>query len=255
MGMSTVPLSELYAGAARFLEDNGAERPSQHQRRVRRLGRRSFSVDHHHPRPARSSPISSSSRCLSRRCRSCCRTCRPRRTAKNSRARSSRHEHWPICSVHLWFDREITDLDHAVLLDREIHWMYNKGVLQPWRKHKGSYLELVVSASRAFAALDREQAIDQALVELAEFFPGDSNSKARKGRARQGSPRHLRCAAGNRRRSAPTPSPRGPIASSPATGSPPAGPPRWRAPRARATSPPRLSAPAESKTVAFSSPI
>ena len=82
-----------------------------------------------------------------------------------------RHTHWPICSVHLWFDREITDLDHAVLLDREIHWMYNKGRLQPWRKLKGSYLELVVSASRSFAALERKQAIDQAVAELAEFFP------------------------------------------------------------------------------------
>ena len=81
------------------------------------------------------------------------------------------HTHWPICSVHLWFDREITDLDHAVLLDREIHWMYNKGRLQPWRKLKGSYLELVVSASRSFAVLERKQAIDQAVAELAEFFP------------------------------------------------------------------------------------
>ena len=81
------------------------------------------------------------------------------------------HTHWPICSVHLWFDREITDLDHAVLLDREIHWMYNKGRLQPWRKLKGSYLELVVSASRSFATLERKQAIDQAVAELAEFFP------------------------------------------------------------------------------------
>ena len=41
----------------------------------------------------------------------------------------ARHEHWPICSVHLWFDREITELEHAVLLDREIHWMYNKSPL------------------------------------------------------------------------------------------------------------------------------
>ncbi len=73
------------------------------------------------------------------------------------------HEHWPICSVHLWFDREITDLDHAVLLDRELHWMYNKSRLQPCRKSKGSYLELVVSASREFAALSREQAISKAL--------------------------------------------------------------------------------------------
>jgi zeta-carotene desaturase len=82
-----------------------------------------------------------------------------------------RHEHWPICSVHLWFDREITNLEHAVLLDREIHWMYNKSLLHPDRKGKGSYIELVVSASRSFAALSREAAIQQALTELAEFFP------------------------------------------------------------------------------------
>ena len=78
----------------------------------------------------------------------------------------ARQEHGPICSVHLWFDREITELDHAVLLDREIHWMYNKSRLQPWRKAKGSYLELVVSASQRFAALSREEAIDLAVREL-----------------------------------------------------------------------------------------
>jgi zeta-carotene desaturase len=89
-------------------------------------------------------------------------------------------EHWPICSVHLWFDRHITDLPHAVLLDCEIHWMYNKSVLQPWRKHNGSYLELVQSASRRFAALERQQAIDQALGELAEFFPTIKEAKLEK---------------------------------------------------------------------------
>ena len=90
------------------------------------------------------------------------------------------HQHWPICSVHLWFDREITDLEHAVLLDREIHWMYNKGRLQPWRKLKGSYLELVVSASREFAALTREQAIEQSVKELAEFFPAIASAHLEK---------------------------------------------------------------------------
>ena len=90
------------------------------------------------------------------------------------------HHHWPICSVHLWFDREITNLDHAVLLDRELHWMYNKGRLQPGRKLQGSYLELVVSASPGFAALSREQAIDQAVKELAEFFPAVSSAKLEK---------------------------------------------------------------------------
>ncbi|MGD0547781.1 MAG: hydroxysqualene dehydroxylase HpnE, partial [Terracidiphilus sp.] len=88
-----------------------------------------------------------------------------------------RHEHWPICSVHLWFDREITELEHAVLLDREIHWMYNQSKLQG---RGGHYIELVVSATRAFAALPREAAIQQALSELAEFFPRVKEAKLEK---------------------------------------------------------------------------
>jgi len=86
-----------------------------------------------------------------------------------------RHEHWPICSVHLWFDRDITDLEHAVLLDREIHWMYNQSRLQTGRG--GHYIELVVSATRAFAALSREEAIQKSFAELAEFFPLVKNAK------------------------------------------------------------------------------
>jgi squalene-associated FAD-dependent desaturase len=36
----------------------------------------------------------------------------------------------PITGIHLWFDRQITDLDHAVLLDRTIQWMFHKSRLQ-----------------------------------------------------------------------------------------------------------------------------
>ena len=89
-----------------------------------------------------------------------------------------RHEHWPICSVHLWFDREITELDHAVLLDREIHWMYNQSRLQTGRG--GHYIELVVSATRSFAALGRREAIELALRELAEFFPAVARARLEK---------------------------------------------------------------------------
>ncbi len=104
----------------------------------------------------------------------------PAEDANSLAQRLSYRQHWPICSVHLWFDREITDLDHAVLLDREIHWMYNKSRIQPWRKLRGSYLELVVSASRTFAALDRNEAIAQAVRELAEFFPAMASAKLEK---------------------------------------------------------------------------
>ena len=40
-----------------------------------------------------------------------------------------RFETSPITGIHLWFDRQITDLDHAVLLDRTIQWMFHKSRL------------------------------------------------------------------------------------------------------------------------------
>ena len=58
--------------------------------------------------------------------------------------------------------------------------MYNKSRMQPWRKTKGRYVELVVSASRSFAALTREQAIKNSLRELAEFFPEVSSANLEK---------------------------------------------------------------------------
>ena len=42
------------------------------------------------------------------------------------RAMLERFETSPITGIHLWFDRPITDLDHAVLLDRTIQWMFHK---------------------------------------------------------------------------------------------------------------------------------
>jgi squalene-associated FAD-dependent desaturase len=38
-------------------------------------------------------------------------------------------ESCPITGIHLWFDRQISDLDHAVLLDRTIQWMFHKSRL------------------------------------------------------------------------------------------------------------------------------
>jgi zeta-carotene desaturase len=179
MGMSSVPLSELYDGAAQFLKSKGAElhlntnvESAEWDERVSQ-----WTI---HTRTATlvsefliiALPFEAMQKLLPHL---------PPAPHREELARQvDQFEHWPICSVHLWFDRQITDLPHAVLLDREIHWMYNKSVLQPWRKTKGSYLELVQSASRKFAALERQQAIDQALNELAEFFPTIREAKLEK---------------------------------------------------------------------------
>lgn len=72
-------------------------------------------------------------------------------------------DHSPITGVHLWFDREITTLPHATLLDRTIQWMFNK--------QGGRYLQLVVSASRDLTNLSRNEIIDIAVGDLRLYFP------------------------------------------------------------------------------------
>ncbi len=120
-------------------------------------------------------------------------------------------ESCPITGIHLWFDRSISDLDHAVLLDRTIQWMFHKSRLLATRSGaaaqqriinaearnsdrvdlKGrdfsravmspnengalapgaSYIELVVSASKSLIDKSRSEIVDLALKEVREFFP------------------------------------------------------------------------------------
>jgi squalene-associated FAD-dependent desaturase len=75
----------------------------------------------------------------------------------------SAFEHSPITGIHLWFDRSISDLPHATLLDRTIQWFFNKS--------EGRYVQLVVSASRSLTGMARNENIDLAVREMADFFP------------------------------------------------------------------------------------
>jgi squalene-associated FAD-dependent desaturase len=167
MGMSTVPLSELYARVTPYLEAcggsvlfntsvQGADWDEETLQWTLRTRAGELISDF----AIAALPFEGMAKLLP--------GLPPAEGADTLAAQIERHEHWPICSVHLWFDREITELEHAVMLDREIHWMYNQSRLQG---RGGNYIELVVSATRAFAALPRDEAIAQALRELAEFFP------------------------------------------------------------------------------------
>lgn len=91
----------------------------------------------------------------------------------------SHFEASPITGIHLWFDREITPLPHAVLLDRTIQWMFHKSRFQEKRErdHQGSYVELVVSASKGLVQKSREEILELATRELAEFFPTVKEAK------------------------------------------------------------------------------
>ena len=100
--------------------------------------------------------------------------------AHELREKLSHFETAPITGVHLWFDRKISALPHAVLLDRTIQWMFHKSQLLEGRsgsagsrdmRAEGSYVELVISASKSLLDKPRQEIIDLALKEVREFFP------------------------------------------------------------------------------------
>jgi zeta-carotene desaturase len=88
----------------------------------------------------------------------------------------------PITTLQLWFDREITDLDHAVLLDTTIQWLFHKSRIRGFAPDefapaRGSYLELTISASKAQLKMERGEILQNALQELALFFPKVKDAK------------------------------------------------------------------------------
>ncbi len=72
--------------------------------------------------------------------------------------------HSSITGIHFWFDRPVTALPYGTLLDRNLQWFFSKD--------GGRYLQLVVSASKPWLKLPRQEVIDLALAELAEYLPG-----------------------------------------------------------------------------------
>jgi squalene-associated FAD-dependent desaturase len=85
--------------------------------------------------------------------------------------------HSPFTSVLLWFDREITDLDHAWLLDTTIEWFFHKSRIRGYAPEKGSYVELVIAGSRAQLGMTREEILSSTLRELEMFFPEVKRAK------------------------------------------------------------------------------
>lgn len=82
---------------------------------------------------------------------------------------TSAFEHSSITSVHVWFDRPVTEMANATLLDRNIQWFFNKD--------GGRYLQLVISASRKLLEMPRQQVIDLTVGELREFLPAARDAK------------------------------------------------------------------------------
>ena len=89
----------------------------------------------------------------------------------------ARMMHSPFTSVLLWYDRQISDLDHAWLLDSTIEWFFHKSRIRRYAPERGSYVEVVIAGSRAQLSMTREEILASALRELERFFPETKRAK------------------------------------------------------------------------------
>jgi squalene-associated FAD-dependent desaturase len=78
----------------------------------------------------------------------------------------------PITGVHLWFDRPVTALPHAVLVDRLSQWMFNRGAeAQGTASPARHYVQVVISASRELARRDKSEVVREVIDDLEAVFP------------------------------------------------------------------------------------
>ena len=177
MGLPSVPLSQLYAAAADYIEARGGK--VHYRASVDSIGLLENGIQlSGSGEPLRfdfavlATPFNTIERLLPD-------------TAEFDPLRQQA-EHFtsvPITGIHLWFDREITPLEHAVLLEHTIQWMFQKSKILRTRRESaenGSYLELVVSASKSLVDKPRQEIIDLSVRELSEFFPAVRQAKLTK---------------------------------------------------------------------------
>ena len=174
LGIPTVPLSEFYAAGADLVRAHGGRvelRSSVDQLTQQANGRwqiqcgeQSFTADD----VILALPFEQTQRLIATMSLSGA-TGEP--TRADLLAKMAHFTHSPFISILLWYDRQITDLDHAWLLDSTIQWFFHKSRIRSYASDCGSYVELVIAGSRTELPMTREQILTPALAELQRFFP------------------------------------------------------------------------------------
>ncbi|MBI3840269.1 MAG: FAD-dependent oxidoreductase [Planctomycetia bacterium] len=82
----------------------------------------------------------------------------------------------PITGVHLWFDRPITSLPHAVIVGRLSQWIFNRGPREDTAAGE-HYYQVVISASRELAGRDRQAIVGEVCRDLAAIWPAAGSAR------------------------------------------------------------------------------
>jgi zeta-carotene desaturase len=171
LGIPTVPLSDFYAGAAELVRRRGGDfrlrssvesmSQSPDGRWQLQCGQETILANS----VVLALPFEQTQRLLSAS------TSAGKAGLDGLLATTQQFVHSPFISVLLWYDREITGLDHAWLLDTTIQWFFHKSRIRGYAPERGSYVELVIAGSKRELPLSRAEILGPALAELERFFP------------------------------------------------------------------------------------
>ncbi|MBI1763302.1 MAG: oleate hydratase [Acidobacteria bacterium] len=83
----------------------------------------------------------------------------------------------PIVSINLWYDRQVTELEFAGLLDSPVEWVFNKNAIAGEPVREWQHLALVISGAHEAAKQTKEELIALAVREMERFFPAARQTK------------------------------------------------------------------------------
>ncbi|MCH7522600.1 MAG: FAD-dependent oxidoreductase [Chloroflexi bacterium] len=86
----------------------------------------------------------------------------------------------PIVNVHLWYDRQVTDMEFAAFLNTPLQWVFNKSKL--WgQEGDGQYLDISLSGAREFAEMPAQEIVELFVREVQSLFPAARTAALRRG--------------------------------------------------------------------------
>ena len=180
LGIPTVPLSEFYGAGAAWVQSSGAE--VRLRSGVERLeqgmdgcwsltcGESTYTADN----VVLALPFEQTQRLLAG---AHLRDIEAEKARAELQEKMAQFVHSPFISVLLWYDRQISELDHAWLLDTTIQWFFHKSRIRGWVPERGSYVEVVIAGSRTELPKTRAEILGPALEELQRFFPEVGRAK------------------------------------------------------------------------------
>jgi squalene-associated FAD-dependent desaturase len=104
----------------------------------------------------------------------------PERVAQSDAVRAAGHLALsPIVSIHLWYDRPVTDLTFGAVLDSEVQWFFNRTAMEG-KSGSGQHIALTLSGADRWVDAPKETLKEVFRSRLRQVLPGTRSARLEK---------------------------------------------------------------------------